>query len=90
MVDTLRNHPTLASDPDRLYEMSVPREVREARAYKAAMEKLKKTGEAGTSLGNKTSSIKTSKEPKGLLSLSEAVAVAKQRLQQKGIGGPVG
>ena len=90
MVDTLRSHPSLAQDPDLLYRMSVPAEVLEAKATKAALAKLKNSGSAGESLGNKTTSVKTSKEPSGPLSLSDAVAVAKARLAAKGIGGGLG
>lgn len=90
MVEKLRAHPTLASDPDELYEVSLPKEVREAKAYKAALAKLKNTGAAGEAMGNKTTSVKTSKEPSGPLSLEQAVSVAKARLLAKGMGGPLG
>lgn len=41
MLDNLRSHPSLAADPDKLYRLSVPEEVLEARAHKSALEKLK-------------------------------------------------
>lgn len=87
MMDVLKSHPTMVSDPDTLYRMSVPQNVWEARATQAAMQKLKATTENAPAAGG-TTPKKTSSEPSGPLNLSQAVEVARQRLASRGIRPP--
>jgi len=90
MVDTLKAHPSMATDPDLLYRTSVPPELLEQRATKAAIAKLKGEGASGEVSGNKTTSVPTTTEPTGPLSLQEAVKFAKTKLAAQGIARPVG
>lgn len=87
MMDTLRKHPTLVSDPDTLYRMSVPANVIESRATAAALAKLKGATENAQVSGG-TNKQATSFEPTGKLSFNEAVEVAKKRLAMKGLSPP--
>lgn len=89
MIENLQAHPTLANDPDRLYEMSVPREVRDARAMEAALKKLKGETESSRVSGSKTATHVTHDQPKGKLSFNDAVKYAKAKLAKDGIGGGV-
>ena len=89
MISTLQGHPSLASDPDLLYRMSVPSEVLEARATARALERLK-TGTDGSVVPGVTKATQvTSTKPTGKLSFNEAVDFAKSQLKSQGIG-PVG
>ena len=90
MVDTLKAHPSMASDPDKLYQLSVPPELLEQRATKAAIAKLKGESVSSEVSGNKTTSVSTTTEPTGPISLQDAVKVAKSRLAAQGIARPVG
>jgi len=85
MLRTLQTHPSLANDPDSLYRLSVPSEVWEARAYKAAMEKLRKSGDAGSVQGPNRSARPTSPTPKGPLSFDQAVEEARKRVAASGL-----
>ena len=89
MVANLQRHPTLAGDPDLLYQMSVPREVIESRAQKAAMERLRNSSEAGKISGASTTSKTTAKEelPKSGSSFNDFVAYAKAKLAREGLKG---
>jgi hypothetical protein len=88
MMDVLKNHPTLVGDPDRLYRMSVPPEVLEARATKAAMQKLQaKTDNAQVS-GGQTTKQTTSSERTGPLSFDQAVEAARSKLAGLGMKRP--
>ena len=84
MVSNLQAHPSLASDPDKLYQISVPPEVLQAKATKDALAKIKGEGAAGEVSGAKRTQ-KTSQEPSGPLTLDQAVKVAKERLANQGI-----
>jgi hypothetical protein len=88
MMETLRKHPTLVSDPDTLYRMSVPASVIEARATKAALEKLRASGEGGQVSGGTTRQT-TPSTPTGKLTFDQAVQVARQRLASQGLKPPV-
>jgi hypothetical protein len=88
MIQNLKNHPSLSSDPDTLYRLSVPQQVLEARAQKAAMARLKSSSDAGQIAG-KSSSSKASTEaelPKGG-SFNDFVAYAKAKLAKQGLTG---
>lgn len=90
MMDTLKEHPSLVSDPDKLYRLSVPMEVWQARATKEALQKLQaRTDNAQVSGGN-TTTRQTTQEPTGPLSFNQAVEVARSRLQQRGVKRPAG
>jgi len=88
MTSLLSTHPSLASDLDTLYRMAIPSEVLEARAAKAAMEKLRNGSDAGKVSGTSTTSKTTtaSELPKGG-SFQDYVAYAKARLKSQGIAG---
>jgi hypothetical protein len=45
MLENLTAHPSLANDPDKLYRLSVPQEVLDSRAAKAALAKVKGASE---------------------------------------------
>lgn len=79
MMENLRAHPTLVQDPDRLYRMSVPPEVLEAKAIAKAMQKLKGSQDHAQVSGGATSK-QTVQAPTGPLTFDQAVEVAKQRL----------
>jgi len=79
MMDNLKAHPSLVQDPDKLYRMSVPSEVLEAKASAKAMQKLKGSQEHAQVSGG-TTSKQTIQAPTGPLSFDQAVAVAKQRI----------
>ena len=89
MISSLQTHPSLASDPDLLYRMSVPSEVLEARATARALERLKTGTDGSVVPGAKKATLQTSTKPTGKLSFNEAVSYAKSQLREKGIG-PVG
>tara|TARA_R100001530_G_scaffold20511_1_gene17080 strand:+ start:2163 stop:2951 length:789 start_codon:yes stop_codon:yes gene_type:complete len=84
MVSNLQAHPSLASDPDKLYQISVPSEILQAKATKEALAKIKGVGEAGKVSGARRTQ-ETSQGPSGPLSLDQAVTVAKQRLADQGV-----
>lgn len=79
MMDNLKAHPSLVQDPDKLYRMSVPPEVLEAKAIAKAMQKLKGSQENAQVSGG-TTSKQTIQAPTGPLTFDQAVAVAKQRM----------
>jgi hypothetical protein len=86
MLDTLQKHPSLAGDPDNLYRLSVPSEVLEARAHKAALAKLRGSSEAGQISGpGKTTQTAANDAPKIGASFNDHVAYAKQQLAAQGI-----
>ncbi len=86
MLQTLQKHPSLANDPDSLYRLSVPSEVLEARAHKAALAKLKGSGEAGQVSGARaTTQTATNEAPKIGSSFNDHVAFAKAELARQGI-----
>jgi hypothetical protein len=87
MMETLQAHPSLVNSPDKLYRLSVPDQVWEARATKAAMQRLKgATDNAQVSGG--TTVKQTSTVPTGPLSFNQAVEVAKSRLAAQGLKRP--
>ncbi len=90
MVDTLKAHPSMANDPDALYRMSLPPELLEQRATKAALAKLKGEGASSEVSGNRTTSVSTTTEPTGKLTIEQAVKVARDRLAAQGLTRPVG
>lgn len=87
MMETLRKHPTLVNDPDTLYRMSVPPSVLEARATKAAMERLKGATENAQISGG-TTKQSTTTQPTGKLTFEQAVSAAKAKLASQGMRPP--
>lgn len=87
MMDLLKEHPSLVKDPDKLYRLAVPSEVLEARAAKAALQKLRGTSDNAQVSGG-TTTKQTTTEPTGPLSFEQAVEVARQRLQRQGVKRP--
>lgn len=80
MKANLGKHPTLASDPESLYRMSVPAKVLESRAAQAALKKLKDKGAAAQISTGSTTTKKPSDEPSGNLTFAQAVEFAKKKL----------
>lgn len=88
MTKTLRDHPTLANDPVKLYSLSVPSDVLASRAAQAALKKLQSKAEsAQLSSGSSTNQTADSK-PKGKMSFNESVEYAKAKLAAQGIKPP--
>lgn len=89
MMDTLREHPSLVGDPDKLYRLSVPDEVWKARAAKEAMQKIRGAADNAQVSGAGTTK-QTQQEPTGPFSFSQAIEVARSRLQGRGVKRPAG
>jgi hypothetical protein len=90
MMETLREHPSLVNNPAALYRLSVPQEVMEARATKAAMQKLRGAAENGSVSGASGTTKQTTQEPTGPLTFNQAVETARKRLAQQGLKRPAG
>lgn len=75
MEATLQKHPSLSGDLEALYELSVPKAVREARATQAAIAKMRNAARLNTA---ETKSTKTNAAPAptGKISLEESFARA--------------
>lgn len=84
MMDLLREHPSLVNDPGKLYRLAIPPEVLEARATKAAMQKLKGATENAQVSGG-TSVRQTTQAPSGPLTFDEAVEAARKKLASVGM-----
>ena len=88
MMDTLKQHPTLVNDPVKLYRLSVPDEVWQARATKEAVKKIEaKAKGASVSSGSNTSKPGNF-TPSGPLSFDQAVVAAKAQLAAQGMKEP--
>ena len=88
MVENLSRYPQMANDPDTLYRVSVPPEILEARATKAALKKLKGEGESAAVSGNKTTSVPTTTKPGSPISIDDAFKLAKAELGTRGLTAP--
>ena len=88
MVDIVKQHPTLAKDPDMLYEMAIPKNIRQARATKSALSTIQSQAGAAQVSGGSSTTKKPTSKPEGSLSLDEAVEVARAQLASKGMKGP--
>ncbi len=84
MMGTLRNHPTLVSDPETLYRMSVPAEVLESRATQAALKKIQNKGNHAQVSGGSQTSKSENNQPRAN-SFNEAVKIAQANLAAQGI-----
>lgn len=89
MMETLQKHPTLVNDPDTLYRMSVPAEILEARATKAAMQKLRGTTDNAQVSGG-TTVRQTAQAPSGPMSFDQAVEFARKKIAGQGLSRPAG
>lgn len=87
MSVTLKQHPTLVSEPAKLYRMSVPPEVLESRAMQQALKKLESKAK-GTVAGASTTKSKSLDMPDKPLSFNEAVEFAKNKLREQGLTAP--
>ena len=89
MMENLQAHPTLVNDHKKLYQMSVPAEVLEARATKAALAKIQGTTESGLVQSQSTTTQQPTKSPK-IKTFDDAVKFAQQDLARRGIKRPTG
>lgn len=88
MMGLLKDHPSLVHDPERLYRNAVPPEVLEARATKAAMQKLQaKTDNAQVS-GSQATSQTTTSTRTGPVTFDQAVEMARSKLAGLGMKRP--
>ncbi len=85
MVANLGRHPSLANDHEALYELSIPKELRDQRAMQAAMKKLKGETESATVSDNKSTSVPTSDEPPKGISFEQAVEYARKKVAAQGL-----
>jgi hypothetical protein len=82
MRENLRDHPTLVKDINKLYRLSVPAEVIEARATQAALNRLSKNANSARVSG--TSSARgTVAAPREVKTFADAVEAAKEQLGKK-------
>ena len=87
MTSLLREHPTLANNPEMLARLAIPQETQQSRAYQQALKKLQHKAEAAQVSSGSTTSQQQS-TPDKPMSLDEAVEWAKQDLRKRGISGP--
>lgn len=88
MVALLKEHPTLAKDPVKLYRLALPPEILETRATQAALKKLQQKTDASKVGGTSTTKQAPPQMPSGSVSFNEAVEFAKRKLAEQGIRGP--
>jgi hypothetical protein len=88
MIAILREHPTLAKDPVKLYRMALPPEILESRATQAALKKLQAKADSSKVGGTSTTKQQSPAVPDKPLSFNEAVEFAKRQLAEKGLRGP--
>lgn len=81
MTEIVNKHPSLATDPDTLYKMSVPSEVLEARAAKRAMSKLQNKVDSSKVSGQSTTAKEVSGKPKGKMTIQEAADYARANMK---------
>ncbi len=89
MMENLQAHPTLVNDHKKLYQMSVPAAVLEARATKAALAKIQGTTASGLVQSQSTTTQQPNKSPT-IKTFDDAVKFAHQDLARRGIKRPVG
>lgn len=87
MMENLQAHPTLVNDHKKLYQMSVPAEVLEAKAMKAALAKIQGTTDSGKIQGQSTTTQQAT-APKAAKSFDEAVTIARAELVKRGMKQP--
>ncbi len=84
MMENLQAHPTLVNDHKKLYQMSVPPEVLEARATKLALAKIQGTTDSGMVQSQSTTTQQPTKSPT-IKTFDDAVKFAHQDLARRGI-----
>jgi len=89
MMENLQAHPTLVSNPDMLYRLSVPNTVLEAQANKRALAKIQDTTESGKVQGQSTTTQQAKKSPKKM-TFDQAADFARQEVTRLGITRPKG
>jgi len=87
MMKNLQAHPSLVGDPDMLYRMSVPQNVLDARANKAALKRIQGTNESGMVQGQ-SSTTQQATAPVAATSFDDAVKIAKASLASRGMTPP--
>jgi len=90
MMAKLQAHPSLVEDPDALYRLAVPSEIWEARATKAAMQRIKGASDNAQVSGGSTTTKQTTQEPTGPVSFDQAVEIARKRVAAQGLRRPAG
>lgn len=88
MMATLKEHPTLVSDPVKLYRLSVPSEVLESRAAQAALRKLQTKAESAQLSAGSSTNQQANAKPRGRMTFDEAVKFAQSDLASRGIRPP--
>lgn len=76
MISLLREHPTLAKSPDRLYQMAVPSKVLESRATQKALKKLQANQQGAQVSGQGTTTKPTTTKPDKPMTFKEAAEYA--------------
>jgi len=89
MLENLQAHPTLVSNPDMLYRLSVPNAVLEAQANKRALAKIQDTTESGKVQGQSTTTQQAKKTPKKM-TFDQAADFARQEVKRLGHSRPTG
>ncbi len=87
MMDSLKAHPTLVSDPEKLYRMSVPKAVIEAKAMKDALVRLQSKQSSAQVSGGSSTTAKPSQVPRAS-NFQEAVAIAEKQVIAQGFRKP--
>ena len=82
MRENLRDHPTLVKDVRKLYSLSVPPEVIEARATQAALNRINKTTQSARVSGTSTARG-TVAAPREGKTFADAVEAAKEQLGRR-------
>lgn len=82
MRDNLRDHPTLVKDVRKLYNLSVPPEVLEARATQAALNRINRTTQSARVSGTSTARGTVS-APREVKTFADAVEAAKEQIGKK-------
>lgn len=82
MRDNLRDHPTLVKDVRKLYALSVPPEVIEARATQAALSRINRTTQSARVSGTSTARG-TVAAPREVKTFADAVEAAKEQLGRR-------
>lgn len=88
MLQNLKDHPSLAKDPVKLYRISLPPEIMETRAMQAALRKLQQKAESAKVGGTSTTKQTTAQMPDRHMTFNEAVEHAKTQLAEQGLKAP--
>lgn len=89
MLENLQAHPSLVTDPDLLYRMSVPPKLLEERAMAAALQKLK-AGTDNAQVSGGSATVRQTGKPAGKMTFDQAAEYARQELAKRGLSRPAG